>query len=50
MMMRLHAPPIIREHVEDAQNNDKEGCRPLGLETNGYHNTGNKTHDGYQQT
>ena len=26
MMMRLHAPPIIREHIEGAQYDDEERC------------------------
>ena len=50
VMMGLHAPPIIREHIEGAQYDDKERCRPLGLETNSYHDTGHKAHERYQQT
>jgi hypothetical protein len=50
VMVRLYAPPIIREHVEDAQNDNKEGCRPLGLETNGYHTTSDQADKRYQHT
>jgi hypothetical protein len=49
MMMRFNAPPIIREYIEGAQNDNEEGCWPLGLETNSYHNTRNKAHKRYQQ-
>lgn len=50
MMMGFYAPPIVRENVEDAQNDDKERGGPLGLETNGNHGASNKTNYGNQET
>ena len=33
----MDAPPVIREHVENAQDEDEEGGRPLGFEPDGNH-------------
>jgi len=43
MVMGLYAPPVVRENIEDAQNNDKERGRPLGLEANRNHGASDKT-------
>jgi len=43
MVMGLYAPPIVRENVEDAQNNDEERGGPLGLEANRNHGASDKT-------
>ncbi len=45
--MGLHTPPVICEHVEDAQHDNQKWSRPLGLKTNGNHDAGdeaNKRH------
>lgn len=39
---RMHSPEVVCNDVEDAQHNDKESSRPLGLEANRNHNTGNQ--------
>ena len=50
MVVRLYAPPVVRENVEDAQNNDKERGGPFGLEANRNHGASDKTNQGNQQT
>lgn len=44
-MRGVHAPPVVRENVEDTQNNDEEDGRPLGFEANGYHTAGTETEE-----
>lgn len=41
----MNSPPIVGENVENAQHHNKECGRPLGLETNGNHDTSGKTND-----
>ena len=38
-MSRVDAPPVVDKHVEDAQERDEETGTPLGLESDGYHDT-----------
>ena len=33
----MNAPPVVREHVEHAQNEHEESCGPLGLEPDSNH-------------
>jgi hypothetical protein len=33
----MYGPPVVGEHVEDTQYNDKEGRGPFGLEANSNH-------------
>lgn len=33
----MHAPPVIGEHVEHAQDEDEESGRPLGFESDSNH-------------
>jgi hypothetical protein len=42
----VHAPPVVRENVEDAQDDNEERGRPLGFEADGDHDTGGETKDG----
>jgi len=42
----MHAPPVVDEHVEDAQNENEESSRPFGLEPNGYHGACNEANYG----
>ena len=49
-MRTVDAPPVVDEHVEDTQNDDKERRRPLGLETNRNHRAGGKTNKRDQRT
>lgn len=46
----MNAPPVVSKHVEDTQNDDKEGGRPLCLEANGNHDTSGKTNNGDKET
>lgn len=39
----MHAPPVVDEDVEDGEESDKEACTPLGLESDGDHDAGDKT-------
>lgn len=50
MVMRLYTPPVIREHVEDAQDEDKEACRPLRLESNSHHDTSDEAYERYHKS
>jgi len=45
---RMHAPPIVDEHVEYGQQYHKECSRPLGLEANSDHATRGKSNDRYK--
>lgn len=42
---RVDTPPVVDEHVEDGEHNDKECCRPLGLETDCDHGARRETND-----
>ena len=42
-MRTVHAPPVVDEDIEYAQNNDQESSRPFCLEANGYHGARSKT-------
>jgi len=33
----MHAPPVVREYIEDTKQDDKECCRPFSFEANGNH-------------
>jgi hypothetical protein len=46
----MYAPPIVGEDIEDAEDDDKEGSGPLGLETNGNHDAGNEPNNGDEHT
>ena len=46
----MDAPPVVREHVEDTQNDNKECGGPLCLEANGYHGASGETEDGYEES
>lgn len=41
----MNGPPVVSEYIEDTQHHHQERGRPLGLETNGNHNTGSETYD-----
>lgn len=43
---RVHAPPVVDEHVEDAQQEDEERGAVLCLEANGDHDAGSEADDG----
>jgi len=47
MVMGLHTPPVICEHVEDAQHENQECSGPLGLKTDGNHDAGDEANKGY---
>jgi hypothetical protein len=42
---RVNAPPVVDEHVENAQQGDEETRAPLCLESNGDHDAGTETND-----
>lgn len=42
-MRRVHAPPVVNEYVEHAQEDNQEARRPLGLEANSDHSARGKT-------
>jgi len=39
----VDAPPVVGEHIEDAQNDNEEDSRPFGFETNSDHAAGGET-------
>ena len=41
----MNAPPVVDEDIESTQDQDKEGRRPLRLETNGNHRAGGETNE-----
>jgi len=43
---RVHAPPVVNEHVEDTQNHHEEDGGPLGFEADGDHPAGSETEKG----
>lgn len=45
---RVHAPPVVDEHVEKAQHQYQETCRPFRLKPDGDHDTGREPDDGYE--
>jgi hypothetical protein len=42
----VHAPPVVGEHVEDAEHKDEERGRPLGFEADGNHDACGEADDG----
>ena len=46
----MDTPPVVSKDVEDAENQDEEGGRPLGLEPNGDHSTSAEAKDGNENT
>lgn len=49
-MHRRDTPPVVRKDVEDAENEDKEACRPLGLEADCNHAASSKSDDRNKDT
>jgi len=49
-MRRMNAPPIVDEHVERAQDQDKESGRPLGLEPYRNHTARPQAYDRHQHS
>ena len=45
----MHAPPRIREHVEDAKHNNEECAGPFGFEADGDEGAGCETEDGDEE-
>ena len=46
----MDAPPVVSKDVEDAENEDEEGGRPLGLEANSDHSASAETKDRDENT
>lgn len=42
-MRRMYTPPVVCEYIEHTQYKNQEGGWPLGLETNGNHDTCSET-------
>ena len=49
-MLVMDGPPIIHQHIEEREENNKETSRPLGLETDCNHNARGKTDEGEDYT
>jgi len=49
-MLVMYAPPVIHKDVENGEKNDEEAGRPFGLEAEGDHDAGRKTHEGKHET
>lgn len=47
---RVDRPPVVHGDIEDTEKDDEEGRGPLGLETNGDHDAGDKTDQGDEST
>ena len=47
---RVDTPPVVDEHVEDGEHNDKECRRPLGLEADSNHYARDQTNDRNEDT
>jgi len=41
----MHAPPVVGEYIEDAQNDNEEGSGPLGFKANSNHAAGSETEE-----
>lgn len=46
VVLLVQAPPVVDEDVEQAEEDDEESGRPLGLETDDDHATGDEAKDG----
>ena len=46
----MHAPPVVGEHVEDAEHQDEECGRPFSLEADSDHDACGETDDGDEDT
>ena len=46
---RVNTPPVVDEHVEGTESNDKECRGPLRLETDSDHDAGRETNDRDEQ-
>lgn len=42
----MQAPPVVHKHVGHAQHGDQQAGAPLGLETDGDHDTSGETEEG----
>jgi hypothetical protein len=47
---RVNTPPVVGEHVEDAEDDDKERGGPFGLETDGDHDASSEPKNGDKET
>jgi hypothetical protein len=46
----MNAPPVVREHIERAQDEDEESGRPFRLEPYRNHTARSQPHDRYQHS
>lgn len=47
-MRRVHRPPVVDGNIEDGEEDDKEGCRPLGFEAHGDHDASDEPDERHQ--
>jgi len=47
---RVHGPPVVDKDVEDREEDDEEGRRPLGLEADGNHDARSEADHGHEHT
>ena len=49
-MSGVDTPPVVDEHVEDAEHDDEERGGPLRLETDCYHDARREANDRHEDT
>jgi hypothetical protein len=46
----MYRPPVVDDDIKDRQDDNKEGCRPFGLETDSNHDAGGQAHKGEDES
>ena len=46
----VNTPPVVDKHVEGAEHDDQERCRPFCLEAHCNHDTRRETNNGHEDT